>query len=63
MIVKSEDAFNMVCPMSLAGEGSSRCGGDKCMAWRDVGGGRGFCGMCPISHILAQRVAEDLEND
>ena len=58
MIVKKEESYNMVCPMALPSDGSIRCGGDKCMAWRDFGDGRGFCGMCPITPLIVLRVEE-----
>jgi hypothetical protein len=51
MIVKKDDTGNMVCPMGLGSENGNRCYDERCMAWRDVGDGKGFCGMCPVFPI------------
>ena len=66
MIIKSEDSYSMTCPMALANEEGGRCGGNRCMAWRSVGDGKGFCGMVPALPAGAEemlRFLEGMNND
>jgi len=61
MIVAVEESYTMVCPMGLSAEVSCRCGGDRCMAWRSVGDGKGFCGMVPALPVGAEQMLRFLE--
>lgn len=57
MIVAAADASEFFCPMVMsartAPDVNRQCVGSKCMAWREVEGERGYCGMAGTPGIPA----------
>jgi len=56
MIVTKEEAKKKACPMV---EREMLCINIGCMAWREVDGKHGYCGMAGLPHRLVIEVMQD----